>query len=180
MPAEFGSHERVLEALFRAHHRAMCALVYRYLRSQSAAEQVVQDAFLAVWDRRDIWGDTADLPRYLFAVARNRAVSQLRRERVELSWRERAGAGQAASGMSQFSATAGGDPGTDELVDRLRAAVEQLPERARYTLALRLDRQLQNAEIAEVMGITVKAVERNLARAIATLRKILSDRLPAG
>jgi RNA polymerase sigma-70 factor (ECF subfamily) len=54
--------------------------------------------------------------------------------------------------------------------NRLRAALEALPERCRLVMQLRWEEQLSHAEIAEVMGITVKGVERQLARGLRALR----------
>jgi RNA polymerase sigma-70 factor (ECF subfamily) len=164
----------LLESLFRAHHRDVYAMVYRFVRSRAVAEEVVQDAFLRVWDQRDRWGDTQDLAKYLFTVARNRAISLLRRERVELTWRQRVDRGQLTSGVSQFSIQAGREHDTSEATERLLQAIAKLPARARDTLLLRIHRQLKNSEIAEVMGISVKGVERNLTRAIEVLRKALT------
>jgi RNA polymerase sigma-70 factor (ECF subfamily) len=54
--------------------------------------------------------------------------------------------------------------------DRLRAALEALPERCRLVMQLRWEEQLTHAEISDVLGITVKGVERQLARGLRALR----------
>jgi RNA polymerase sigma-70 factor (ECF subfamily) len=168
-----------LEAIFRASYDELYATVYRYLPSRALAEEVVQDVFLTMWERRDRWGEgeLTDLRRYLFAAVQNRALSRLRRERVESTWREGAMEGRRDSGVGHFTATAGAPSERSELVERLEQAIAALPDRARETLLLRVRRQLQNAEIAEVMGISVKAVEGNLARAMHALRVALGPRL---
>lgn len=168
-----------LEAIFRASYDDLFATAYRYLRSRSIAEEVVQDVFFTMWQRRDHWGEgeLLDLRRYLFGAVQHRAVSLLRRERVEIAWRTGAAEGARDSGVGQFTAAAGTQAETSELAERLEQAIGALPPRARETLLLRVHRQLRNDEIAQVMGITVKAVEANLARAIAALREILDPRL---
>jgi RNA polymerase sigma-70 factor (ECF subfamily) len=167
----FAAQAAALEAIFRASYGDLYATAYRYLRSTSLAEEIVQDVFLAMWERRDRWGEgeVLDLRRYLFRAVQNRAVSLLRRERLET--------GRAETGVGQFTETAGAGPERSELVERLERAMADLPARARETLLLRVHRQLQNREIAEVMGVTVKAVEGNLARAMAALREALGPRL---
>jgi RNA polymerase sigma-70 factor (ECF subfamily) len=168
-----------LEAIFRASYEDLYATAYRYLRSSGLAEEVVQDVFLSMWERRDRWGEgeVLDLRRYVFRAVQNRAVSLLRREQLEADLRERAEQGQADSGVGQFTAAAGAPAERSELVERLEQAMAELPPRARATLLLRVRRQLQNGEIAQVLGVSVKAVEANLARAMAALREALGSRI---
>lgn len=177
--ARFAAQAAALEAIFRASYDDLYATAYRYLRSRGPAEEVVQDVFLAMWERRERWGEgeVVDLRRYLFAAVHNRSVSLLRRERVEAAGRERERDGRAETGVGHFTATGGVPPERSELVERLDRAVDALPPRARETLLLRVRRQLRNDEIAQVMGVSVKAVEGNLARAVAALREALGPRL---
>lgn len=163
---------RTLETIFRTRYRELCAVAYRFVRSRAEAEEVVQDACLAVWHRRESWGDVAELHRYLFAVTRNRAISRLRHAKVE---RNSQGFFQVndPTGIGERTVAADWDTETNELWARAQQVIDALPERCRYTLTLRLERHLRNAEIAEVMGVTVKAVERNLTRAFEALRVAL-------
>ena len=57
----------------------------------------------------------------------------------------------------------------------MRAVIESLPPRLRETIELRWGSQWSQAEIAEAMGISVKGVEANIARARAALRAALHD-----
>lgn len=177
--ARFAAQAAALEAIFRASYDDLYATAYRYLRSRGLAEEVVQDVFLTMWQRRERWGEgeVLDLRRYLFTAVHNRSVSLLRRERLEAAGRERAQEGRAESGVGHFTASGGAPPERSELAERLERALEALPARARETLLLRVRRQLQNSEIAQVMGISVKAVEGNLARALTALREVLGPRL---
>ncbi len=165
-----------LETILRSCYDDLYLTVYRYVRSRALAEDVIQDVLLALWQRRSRWGggDLVDLKSYLFVASRNRAVSLLRRQRVEDTWRGGVALGRHETGLSRFTAAAGAESDADPvLVARLERAMAELPARARETIMLRVRRQLTNAEIAEVMGITVKAVERNITRALEALRGAL-------
>jgi RNA polymerase sigma-70 factor, ECF subfamily len=63
----------------------------------------------------------------------------------------------------------------DEMIEKMQSAVSALPKRVRRTIILRLQWHLTNAEIAEVMGIGVKAVERNITRGFKALREALGE-----
>src|SRR2546426_2098957 len=73
--------EAAFEALFHAYHAALCAFVYRYLGARDLAEEIVQDVFLFVWDRRETWQVQSPGKRYLFTGARNASVRYLRHHR---------------------------------------------------------------------------------------------------
>jgi RNA polymerase sigma-70 factor (ECF subfamily) len=162
-----------LSAIFRTHSGQLYAVAYRYVRSRAVAEELIQDVFLAVWDRRARWGSEQDVTEYVFASVRNRCLNHLRHERIEATWQANAAGNAEEGGTSQFARDAAERQEADERTERVRQAVAELPERARRALLLRVHRQLSNAEIAEVMEISVRAVEANLQRAMSALRKAL-------
>lgn len=115
-----------LDGLFRTHYTHLYSIAYRYLRSRALAEEAIQDAFLAMWERRGDWGQARDLLRYTGAVVRNRALGHLRRERLELGWRQRAAGSPEDSPLSQFARDAGAGPETGDLAERVRIALRAL------------------------------------------------------
>jgi RNA polymerase sigma factor (sigma-70 family) len=79
-------------------------------------------------------------------------------------------------GMSQYAADVASGEGryaARELDDNLRVAIERLPPKARQAITLRWQWQFKNAEIAEIMGVSVKMVEFSIARALNQLRRTL-------
>src|SRR5262245_3182517 len=73
--------EAAFEALFRAFAPGLCAFVSNYVGSREAAEEIVQDLFLALWRMRSSLEVESSLSTYLFSAARNRAFDWLKRER---------------------------------------------------------------------------------------------------
>jgi RNA polymerase sigma-70 factor (ECF subfamily) len=67
-----------------------------------------------------------------------------------------------------------------ELRDAIRDAIEALPPRTREVFLMSRERNLRYSEIAEQLGVTVKAVEANMSRALRQLREKLSPFLPSG
>ncbi len=159
-----------LEALFREHYGALCGFARRYLHDRAAAEDLVQDVFTSIWSGRSRLDVKGSLRAYLFAAVRNRALNLRKHQLVERDW-ERDEALPEVRLLHRAPQRPDDALEDDERRGRLRAAVEALPERCRLVMQLRWDDQLSHAEIAQVMGITIKGVERQLARGLRALRE---------
>lgn len=155
--------ERAFEALFRAFTPGLVAMVTRYLHSRPVAEELVQELFLTLWQRRLTLDVKESVSTYLYVAARNRAFAYLRHERV----------------VEQHAALVVGrldDPASPADADllailELQDAIEQLPTRCRRVFQLSRQHGMTNAEIAGFLDLSVKAVEAHLTRALRTLRQ---------
>lgn len=163
------------ERLYEQSAGGLLAFAHSQLRSREIAEELVQELFLNLWKYRAKWVLTRSLKAYLYGALRNR-ISSYRRTlaaRHEL--------GQRTADAEADLAALPSASRTDDLVHEaeLREAIEQavaaLPRRCRETFELVRRRHLSYAEAAEVMGISVKAVEMNIVRAFAALRRELAD-----
>src|SRR5256886_15558676 len=83
------------EAAFATCYVELCEYVLRLVGSAEAAEDLVHDLFLQLWDTRDAPGQDRLTRPYLFVAARNRALKYLRHRRVVAAWIERASQEQA-------------------------------------------------------------------------------------
>lgn len=157
-----------LDDLLRMYWGAVVAYAARMLGDADAAHDIAQEAFLRVWERRREWKG-GSVRVYLFRVARNLAVDELRRvdarERAAFrsDWRERPG------------------PRTPDKVvehNELRAtvgdAVQELSVRRREAFTLVYLRGLSYREAAEIMDVSVKTVGNHLTAALAELRERLT------
>jgi RNA polymerase sigma-70 factor (ECF subfamily) len=169
--------EGAFETLFRAYARPLCDFAYSYVGSQPAAQEIVQELFCRLWERRD----TLEMPRsvyaYLFSATRNRAINHLRDRRVQAAFLHRAlrremgrEAHRSAPQEQELEAKA--------LSDALARAVEELPERCREVFTLTRDHRLTYAQVAEALHISPKTVEIHMGRALALLRQKLRPWLP--
>jgi RNA polymerase sigma-70 factor (ECF subfamily) len=158
-----------LETLFHEHYASLCRFANRYLHDRAAAEDLVQDVFTSIWAGRLRLDVRGSLRAYLFAAVRNRALNLHKHQLVERDWAH-------DEALPDVRALHRAPSRPDDLLDdaerrdRLRAALEALPERCRLVMQLRWEEQLTHAEISDVLGITVKGVERQLARGLRALR----------
>jgi RNA polymerase sigma-70 factor (sigma-E family) len=159
------SADEALEQLYAVHWRRLVRLAVLLVHDQGAAEEIVQDSFVAVHDR---WGRLRDPDKalaYLRQSVVNRSRSHLRHLSVVRRHVEREGALPAASGADASRRAT--------VLDALR----RLPTRQREVLALRYYLDLSEAEIADALGISRGAVKSHASRGAAALRADLGSTL---
>jgi RNA polymerase sigma-70 factor (ECF subfamily) len=165
-----------LESVFRAYHLELSDFVYGYVRSREVTADLIHDVFVKLWEGRERLQLRDSLRSYLYTAARNHAMSHLRHALVERQWRERVVRAEPA--VSRFDEDAQRRLEDQELAVAVERVLEQLPERCRLALTLRWQRRMSYAEVADVMGISVKTVETYVTRGVAALRDSYERLLP--
>jgi RNA polymerase sigma-70 factor (ECF subfamily) len=170
--------ERAFEQLFRECHAPLCEVVDSYVRSQAVAEDIVQDLFFVLWMKREQWPVTDSLLGYLSAAARNRALHHLSRQAVARRFTERAGENPGDFAMSSPATQPDHAAETTEANAAVRRAIDKLPPRARVAVVLRWDHGMSIGDVATMMGISIKGVEKLIANAKQKLRLQLGSFAP--
>jgi len=150
------------------HLDRVVGLAARMLGDRTEAEDVAQESFLRFWREAPAWRTGTPVGPWLYRVAHNLCVDRLRRRRFQ------------------------GDPPSPDLPDAgpgplqqvqqgqaaavIRGELDRLPERQRTAITLVHQLDLGNIAAADIMGVSVDALESLLARGRRTLRKRLSDR----
>jgi RNA polymerase sigma-70 factor (sigma-E family) len=169
--------DAALEQLYAAHWRRLVRLAVLLLHDQGAAEEVVQDAFVAMHGRWRSLREPDKALAYLRQTVVNRSRSALRHRGVV----ERYVARQSGA-VPPVDAAEAAD-GSSLTADRRNAvldALRALPTRQREVLALRHYLELSEAEIAEALGISRGSVKAHASRGSAALRELLADHLHEG
>jgi RNA polymerase sigma-70 factor (sigma-E family) len=160
-PASRWSADDAVTNLYAVHYRSLVRLAAFLLRSTGEAEEIVQDAFVAMhrswWRLRD---PERALP-YLRRAVVNRSRSALRHRSVEA---RHAPLPMPDAASAEYHALAGLE--SDDLVTALRG----LPQRQREVIVLRYYADLSEADIAEAMGISRGAVKSHASRGMSALR----------
>jgi RNA polymerase sigma-70 factor, ECF subfamily len=189
--------EEALAALYDRHADGIHAVALRLTRDRQIAEEVVQETFLALWNRAELFDPAvASLGTWLRTIARNRTVDRLRAAGRRPSLVPLPGyddAGDTDAGFERLSPDAaiiGGatpEPGPEAAAEAadVRAAIGSAlaamtdPERAVILLAYR--EGLTQAEIAERLAWPLGTVKTRTRRALARLREALEgDEGPVG
>lgn len=156
--------DTTLERLYVQHYLAMVRLAVLLVRDVGTAEDVVQDAFVALHSRLGRLQDPERAAGYLRQCVVNGARSQLRHRKVV--------ARQLATSLPDDRGT--GETGADQRATVL-SALARLSTRQREVLALRYYLDLTEYQIAETLGITTGAVKTHASRGAAALRSMLKE-----
>ncbi|MGB8600938.1 MAG: RNA polymerase sigma factor [Rhizomicrobium sp.] len=156
--------------LMMRHLPKMLSLARRMLasRGEGEAEDAVQDAFLRLWQYAGRWQPgRAKVETWLYRVVLNQCYDRLRRRTTAPLEAAAETPDPAPGARAQLLAAERGRA--------VQAALEKLPERQKTALLLCHWQEMGNIEAAEVMGISVEAIESLLARGRRTLRDRLAD-----
>ena len=153
--------------LIGRHAPKLLTVARRMLASQAEAEDVLQDVFLRLWTHAARWQPgRAKFETWLYRVMLNQCYDRLRRRPTQPL--------EAAAEIADETISA--DTGLEQaaLGRDVTRALEQLPERQRAAILLCHIQGAGNIEAAEIMGLSVEALESLLARGRRTLRVLLA------
>jgi len=162
------SADRAVTELYSVHYRALVRLAALLVRDTPTAEEVVQDAFVAMHGGWQRLRDAEKALAYLRQSVVNRSRSVLRHRTVVDKNLQKAPPDMPSA-----------EHGALVLLERsaVVAALRGLPERQREAIVLRYYADLSEAEIADTMGISRGAVKSHTARGMAALRSALEQEL---
>lgn len=170
-----GGDEAAFDTVFRAYYSQIVWAAESVVRERALAEEIAQDVMLELWRRRENLRLETSLRAYLYQAARNRALNEMRHEKIVL----RANAAAAADPELGHSPSVDAELGQAELQRAIELAIGRLPDRCRETFELSRTQGLKYSEIATVLGISVKTVEARMGQALRELRRDLAPWLPA-
>jgi RNA polymerase sigma-70 factor (ECF subfamily) len=167
------------EAIFHLYARRIYNLARRMLANEADVEDVTQDVLLLVVRKLDTFRGEADLSTWLHRVTVNAALTHRRKQAPHLahaastSVRHMEDSRRPVSPVSPWEA----EPDTQligrEMKERIEKAVRGLPEKYRDPFVLSEIEELPNAEIGEILGLSLPAVKSRLHRARLLLREVL-------
>lgn len=166
--------ESAFDAVFRAHYPRLVRTAESIVGERAPAEEIAQEVMLELWRRRESLQLEQSFGAYLVRATRNRALNHVRHQRIE------------ARELASATVEARESPGTDadmlgvELERAVREAIDALPERCREVFELSRGQGMRYAEIASLLEISVKTVEKRMGQALSELRERLAPWLGEG
>jgi len=164
--------DQAFEKLFHKYYLPLTRFAWGYTKSKAIAEELVQDLFLEIWEKRKTWTPFGELRPCLYRIVKEKCLNHLKHSKVKQKYDKK--------WVEEWtnSVHLPDDPDRDDDINRiitlLNQAVELLPERSKMIYKLHKTDGLTYSEIAQVMEISQKTVESQMSRALRTLREKLA------
>jgi RNA polymerase sigma-70 factor (ECF subfamily) len=161
------------EMFFKTYYQPLCNYAYTFIQDKDEAEEIVQSAFLSVWEKRQSLDIKTSLKSYLYTMVRNTSLNVIKHEKIKQKYVGEALAIEERTheGVAQAVISA-------ELEDKIQEAMGTLPEQCRLVFKLSRFEELKYAEIAAQLNISIKTVENHMGKALRIMREQLKDYLP--
>ena len=161
------------EFLFKKYYLPLARFAWRYVGSKAIAEELVQELFTNLWEKRGELDTEGSVRSYLYKSVRNLSLNHLKHQDVKNKY-DRQWMAQKENPQIEFR----DDQREKQIREAIAQAIDELPERSKMTYKLHRYDGLTYPEIAEVMDVSVKTVESQMTRTLKILRERLSWLLP--
>jgi len=166
-------NEQVFETIFRTYYERLCNYANTILNDMDEAEEMVQGAFLTVWEKHDTLEIHTSVKSYLYRAVHNSCLNRVKHYKVRKTY------GDSVKNQTELlHDDASQDLIGSELDAIVANAIDSLPDQCKLVFKLSRFENLTYAEIAEQLGISVKTVENHMVKALKVLREKLKDYLP--
>jgi RNA polymerase sigma-70 factor (ECF subfamily) len=166
------NEEEFFESLFKKWYAVLCPFVFRVVKDKEIAQDLVQDVFVKLWEKREQIEINTSVKSYLFRACMNAALNhESARKRYNVTNDE------------AISLSISDDAATDdsiqlsELEKRINKAIDTLPPACKNVFILSRFEELSYKEISETLQISIKTVENQMGKALKILRVQLNDYL---
>ena len=164
------SSQRSFEDLYRLFFPRLYNFALLYVHKKEAAEEIVNDVMVKIWEKRISINGIDNLETYLFVAVRNHSLNYLDK------YSHYHVAIEPESGLAEVINF--NDPEKElewkEIYYKLNLAVEQLPDQCRTVFKLIKEEGFKYKQVAEILGISPRTVETQLFRAIKKLDAVVS------
>ena len=157
--------------LYERYYSMLCVIAYEFTRDKILAEEMVEETFLELWEKRDLINITSSVKNYLIKSTQNTCLQHIRRKKIYT---------QSLDSNIPDQIPWGDDYPLGMLFERelseiIDQTIQKLPEQCRKIFLLSRDEELSYAQIAVVLGISENTVKTQIKKALLRLRISLKD-----
>jgi RNA polymerase sigma-70 factor (ECF subfamily) len=170
-------NEEAFTIFFTNYFNRICQFAITYVKEEEVAKNIVQDAFVKLWENRYNISENSSIFSFLLTITKYDSLNYIKHQQVESRFKKQA---EDKLKMLELNYNALQQVETEaidysELLNILEKAVASLPPQCQQVFRLSRYENQTNKEIADSLQISVKAVEANITRALKILRVELKD-----
>ena len=153
-------NEKAFKQLFDKYHKKLYAYLFRLLDSKDDAEDIVQETFLKIWNKREAFNEAYSFDSFLFKIAKNTFISFTRKKVNQQIFAHDPDLFSEPDSANSDSYVICRE--TRQIID---AIIDQLPEKRKEIFRLRRIENLSRQEIADKLGISIVTVDNQIMKA---------------
>ena len=168
---------KIFEELFLNYHGRLVLFANKFIGDMQVSRDLVQDAFFILWEKADQLEIKQSPKAYLYQAVKNSCLNYNRHLSIKQS-----AEGKILQNIAELEKQVYQNTHSPyfsllemELEDKIAEVIEGMPDKCREIFKLSRFEYLKNREIAEKLGISVKAVEKHISKALVILRRDLAD-----
>lgn len=165
-------HEPSFRAIYDRYWTKVFRVADRYLQSDDLAQDIVQDVFCALWDRRTEFSNIRNIEAYLFTMAQHQTYKAMRKWAYELRKNE-----EYVLNIVQEAEDSDVLALSNQYEDLLNKAIHLLPPKQREVFQLIREEGLSHQDVANKLNLSEAAVKKNMVRALHFIRGFLAPHL---
>lgn len=158
--------------LFEDYYVNLCRFAYTYVRDSDIAEEIVQETFITIWEKRRYLEITTSIRSFLYSSVKNRSLNHIRNEKTRIDHENEFAREQSAKVAQLINLCE-----REELSQLIDQAINELPGQCKTIFELSRNENLTYNEIAQQLNISPKTVENQMSIALKKLRHKLSPYL---
>jgi RNA polymerase sigma-70 factor (ECF subfamily) len=157
--------------LVNKYHHKLCVYVFSLTKDNDLAEDIVQNVFMAIWNKKHKLKEEFVIKSYLYKSVYNEFIDQYRKVKSVLPLEKKHF--DALSSIVEDE----DENSLEKLIKLVKKEIENLPPKCKQTFLLSKQDGLTNIEIAEFLNVSIKSVEAHMTKAFSILRKTLGDKM---
>jgi RNA polymerase sigma-70 factor (ECF subfamily) len=161
---------QAFEKVFRLYFKSLHSYAYTFMKDDERAEEIVQNVFCRIWEKRSQLKTDGSLKAYLYRSVHNESLNYLKQQKNRASLQVHyGGKGEESSVQASEKVMA------TELETHIQQALNELPEQCRTIFQMSRFEQLKYQQIADQLNLSIKTVENQMGKALKILRVKLAE-----
>lgn len=160
---------KAFEVLFHLYYGYLCQYAQKFVDDRGTAEEIVQDFFVGVWEKKEDLNVETSIKNYFFQSIKNRCLNYIQHQKTKNRYAQKI----IAEKENNYSAD---DVFVEiDLAQKIEESINSLPQKRREIFRLSRQEGLKYHEIAKKLNISIKTVETHMSLAIKSLRDKLKN-----
>jgi len=155
---------KAFESLFHKYYGRLCAFAGQMIHDDAEAEEIVQDLFVRLWEKRGQLDIETSVKNYLFRSVKNHCLNYIQHNKIKIRHAKTIISDSEESNSEEINFS---EP---DLLSKIEESIGALPEKRREIFTLSRHDGLKYHEIAAKLNISIKTVETQMSLAMKTLR----------